>query len=138
MSALLKELKKDRARTRVLPFSEFCLVEMTRQREQESFMRKVYQSCPFCGGQGAIKSLDSLELEVERKILRALSRNPKVRRYRIEAHPHLARYLLEEGWDDLRQMARANRIRLSIIDNSALGFQEYIIWILSRQGDVKG
>jgi ribonuclease G len=138
MSALLKELKKDRAKTRVLPFSEFCLVEMTRQREHESFMRKVYQPCPFCQGQGAIKSLDSMELEVERKILRALSRNPRVRRYRIEAHPHLARYLLEEGWEDLRQMARANRIRLSIIDNSTLGFQEYIIWILSRNGDIKG
>lgn len=138
MSALLKELKKDRARTRVLPFSEFCLVEMTRQREQESFMRKLYQPCPFCNGQGAMKSLDSLELEVERRILRALSRNPKVRRYRIEAHPHLARYLLEEGWEDLRQMARSNRIRVSIIDNSSLNYQEYIIWILSRKGDMKG
>ncbi len=134
MNALLKELKKDKARTKVLPFSEFGLIQMTRQREEESFMKKVYEPCPYCGGLGEIKSLFSLGLEIERRIRFGTYKYQKTKRFRIEASPQLARYLLEEGWDQLRHFARRRGIRVSIIDNPELGFQEYIIWALSANG----
>jgi ribonuclease G len=137
MAALSRELKKDRAKTKVYPFSELGLIEMTRQREQESFLHQVYECCPFCAGQGVVKSIFSLVLELERKLLAAIGNRKGVKRFRIEAHPHLARYLLEEGWDNLRHLARHHHIRLSIIDNASLKFQEYIIWALSQNGQEK-
>ncbi|HPJ72698.1 MAG TPA: ribonuclease E/G, partial [bacterium] len=137
MNALLKELKKDKARTRVYPFSDLGLVEMTRQREQESFLHKLYEICPCCQGQGLVKSLPSRGLELERLLMSAFSKQPRVRQFRIEAHPHLARYILEEGWENLRQLARANRIRVTIADNHDLQFGEYIVWALTRNGQEK-
>lgn len=137
MSVLLKEFKKDKAKTKVLPFSEFGLVQMTRQREEESFLQKVCEPCFYCQGLGVIKSLSSLALEVERKLLAAIYTHQKIKRFRIEANPHLARYLLEEGWQQLRQLAGKHRIRLSIIDNASLGFQQYIIWALTPEGQEK-
>ncbi|MEA1927992.1 MAG: Rne/Rng family ribonuclease [Candidatus Auribacterota bacterium] len=134
LSALLKELKKDKARTRVLPFSEFGLIQLTRQREEESFLKKVYETCPYCNGLGVVKSLFSLGLEIERRLRSGAFKYPKIKRFRIEASPYLARYLLEEGWDQLRRYARRRGIRISIIDNSELGFQEYKIWALSSRG----
>ena len=134
MNALLKELKKDKARSKVLSFSEFGLVQLTRQREEESFLKKVYETCPYCRGLGVVKSLFSLGLEVERRLRSGTYRFQKVKRFRIEASPPLARYLLEEGWDSLRRFARRRGIRISIIDNPELGFQEYIIWALSSGG----
>jgi ribonuclease G len=134
LGTLLKELKKDKARTRVLPFSEFGLIQLTRQREEESFLKQVYETCPYCRGLAVVKSLFSLGLEVERKLRTGVYKYPKVKRFRIEAAPHLARYLLEEGWDQLRRFARRRGIRISIIDNAELGFQEYIIWALSTRG----
>ncbi len=137
MGALLKELKKDKAKTRVLPFSEFGLVQLTRQREEESFLMKVYECCPYCQGLGVVKSLFSMGLEIERRLGSGMLRFPKVKRFRIEAAPPLARFLLEEGWDQLRRFGRQYGIRLSIIDNADLGFQEYIVWALSGDGQEK-
>lgn len=134
MNTLLKELKKDKARTKVLPFSEFGLVQLTRQREEESFLKKVYEPCAYCRGLGVVKSLFSLGLEIERKLRSGMYRYQKIKRFRIEASPQLARYLLEEGWEGLRRFARRRGIRISIIDNPELGFQEYIVWALSATG----
>ncbi len=134
MSILVKGLKKDKARTRVLPFSEFGLIQLTRQREEESFLKKVYETCPYCRSLGVVKSLFSLGLEIERKLRSGAYEYPKVKRFRIEAAPELARYLLEEGWGQLRRFARRRGIRISIIDNTELGFQEYRVWALSSNG----
>jgi len=134
LSVLLKGLKKDKARTRVLPFSDFGLIQLTRQREEESFLQKVYETCPYCRSLGVVKSLFSLGLEIERKLRTGAYEYPKVKRFRIEAAPELARYLLEEGWGQLRRFARRRGIRISIIDNAELGFQEYRVWALSSSG----
>ena len=134
MSALLKELKKDRARTRVLPFSEFGLIQLTRQREEESFLQKAYEPGPYGRGQGVVKSLFSLGLEIERKLRTAVYKYPRIKRFRLETAPHLARYILEEEWNQLRCVARRRGIRISIIDNAELSFQEYILWALSPGG----
>ncbi len=137
LSTLLRELKKDKAKTKVLPISEFGLVQMTRQREEESFLQKVFEICGCCQGLGVTKSIFSQSLEIERKLRTARYRHRKVKRFRIEANPQLARYLLEEGWDQLRRQARELGMKLSVIDNASLGFQEYNIWALDRDGQVK-
>src|SRR3984885_9238344 len=49
-------LKRDKAKTHVLPISQLGLMEMTRQRAQESLSGSVYESCPYCNGRGRVKS----------------------------------------------------------------------------------
>src|SRR3954452_12691454 len=54
---LMKErLKRDKAKTHVLPISALGLMEMTRQRAQESLSDTIYENCPYCGGRGVVKT----------------------------------------------------------------------------------
>jgi ribonuclease G len=45
-----ERLKRDKAKTHVLPISQLGLMEMTRQRAQESLSDSIYENCPYCQG----------------------------------------------------------------------------------------
>ncbi len=65
---LKKLVKDDRAKTKVLPISKFGLLEMTRQREEESILDKVYDPCPYCNGTGLVKSPMTMSVEIQRAL----------------------------------------------------------------------
>ena len=60
--AVLDELKegvrRDKAKIKILNFSNFGLVEMTRQRIRKGIEGTLYKACPNCGGKGVIKEDD--------------------------------------------------------------------------------
>jgi len=68
-----RELRKDKARVRVAPISEFGLIELTRQRVRPSLKQETYARCAACGGTGQVKSLESMVLKALRDI-RAFAR----------------------------------------------------------------
>lgn len=45
-------LRRDKAKTHVLPISPLGLMEMTRQRSVESISGSVFSACPYCHGRG--------------------------------------------------------------------------------------
>ena len=61
-------LKKDRARTRIGPISQFGILEMTRQRMRPSLKTSIYNECEHCRGTGFIKSPESVVLDVMRRL----------------------------------------------------------------------
>lgn len=61
-------LKKDRARTRIGPISQFGILEMTRQRMRPSLKTSIYNDCESCRGTGFIKSPESVVLDVMRRL----------------------------------------------------------------------
>ncbi len=87
----MKELlKRDRARTHVLPISQLGLMEMTRQRHTESVHEAVYDDCPYCKGHGVVKSALSMSVEIQRKlaeILRRRQRDDSDFQLRVVVHP---------------------------------------------------
>ena len=52
-------MKPDRARVQIAKMSIFGLLEISRQRMHSSFMESNYVTCPFCKGQGVIRSAES-------------------------------------------------------------------------------
>jgi ribonuclease G len=76
LDALELALKQDRNRTRIVQLSPSGLVEITRQRESPSLRHLLKRPCPYCQGDGTIKSQATIAVEA-----RAL-----VRRW---AHEHL-------------------------------------------------
>jgi Rne/Rng family ribonuclease len=69
-----KQLKNDRAKTRVLPISYLGLMQMTRQRDQQSLLDKVYDPCPYCSGKGKVKSSLTTSVEIQRLLKKVLKR----------------------------------------------------------------
>ncbi len=68
-TALEGELRKDRAKTKVLNISEFGLVEVTRKRSRANLERLLTQPCPYCSGRGRIKSVATLCLNLRKELL---------------------------------------------------------------------
>ena len=61
-------LKKDKAKTQVLQISPIGLMEMTRQRLNESLRDSMYEPCPYCQGRGRVKTPMTMSVEIQRRL----------------------------------------------------------------------
>src|SRR5215468_7729915 len=94
---LMKErLKRDKARTHVLPISQLGLMEMTRQRAQESLSDTIYENCPYCGGRGVVKTTMSMSVELQRALHSLMRQNPGVHDVRVIVNPEVLNRLKTE------------------------------------------
>ena len=71
LRTLEKEVARDTARTRIYPFSELGLVQMTRKRTRESLGHILCETCPACGGRGCVKTVETVCHEIAREVQRA-------------------------------------------------------------------
>jgi ribonuclease G len=70
-------LRRDRAKTHILPISPLGLMEMTRQRHSESVRAAVYDDCSYCKGRGKVKSTVTMSVEIQRKLQEILKRRER-------------------------------------------------------------
>ena len=72
MQALEEEMKSDRAPSKVLQFNDFGLVAITRKRVKQSLERTLGTPCPYCTGNGYVKSPATVcnEIYVEMRKMR--------------------------------------------------------------------
>lgn len=107
--AMREALKRDRARTHVLPISELGLLEMSRQRAEESIRSTLFMPCPYCRGRGNVKSPLSVSVEIQRQLaalLRKDARSKTRREYQIIVHPNVLERLRAEDERFLVELER--------------------------------
>ncbi|MDI6400664.1 Rne/Rng family ribonuclease [Balneolaceae bacterium ANBcel3] len=94
---LKREFRKDRAKTNLLPMSDFGLVQITRQRIRPSVVKSVSKVCPMCGGSGSIVSKNTIVSDIEGWLTK-FSYTYKGH-YALDLHinPYL-RSMLQKGW----------------------------------------
>ena len=86
--AMNKEVKRDKAKTNIFPISQLGILQMTRERVKESLSEAVYGACPYCKGSGQVKSSESMSIEVQRLIKKALLERRRLRKLRIKVQAH--------------------------------------------------
>ena len=92
-------LKRDKARTNVLQISELGLLEMTRQRAEESLLSSMYVDCPYCAGHGSVKSPLGMSVDIQRQvsaIMRKQRRSGEVHDLLVTVHPSVLERLRRE------------------------------------------
>ncbi len=97
--AMKAALKRDRARTNVLQISDLGIMEMTRQRAEESLLSSIYTECPYCRGRGEVKSGLALIVDVQRQIaavMRKRVNRGKALKLQVVVHPSVLERLREE------------------------------------------
>jgi ribonuclease G len=99
-------LRRDRARVHTLPISALGLLEMTRQRVQESIRRAVYMECPCCRGKGMVKSFETMSVELQREISRILRKHADVHEIKVVVHPGVLNRLRTEDDELLIELQR--------------------------------
>ncbi len=125
--ALEEALKRDKAKTEVLSVSSIGVIEMTRQRMGRSVHSVAFQDCPYCRGEGSVKAISTVSIEIFRKIKKVLSEN-RVRGIEIVIHPDVASFLLKQDKDLISYIERKNRCTLRIKPDPALHIQDIKIF----------
>ncbi len=124
--ALMKDqLRRDKAKTSLLPISQLGLMEMTRQRVQESISRAVYMECPVCKGKGTIKSPETMSVEIQRALIRVMRLHPSVREVRVLLNSQVLERLKTKDEDLLVDLERKFQGRLSFRVNAQFHFEEF-------------
>ncbi|MCC5831818.1 MAG: ribonuclease E/G [Chlamydiales bacterium] len=89
-------MKEDPAKCTILSMSEFGLVEMTRQRSRESLIQTLFTVCPYCNGSALIKTHESVVIEIERALKKAIQKHQQFGLLLV-VHPELHKYMKQEG-----------------------------------------
>src|SRR3984885_15164368 len=118
-------VKRDKAKTHILPISQLGLMEMTRQRVQESISRAVYMECPSCKGKGIIKSPETMSVEIQRALTRVMKLHPGVREVRVVLNADVLDRLKSEDEEILIDLERKFQGRLSFRVNAKFHFEEF-------------
>jgi ribonuclease G len=103
LRTLEKEVARDPARTRIYPFSELGLVQMTRKRTRESLGHILCEPCPACGGRGVVKTVETVCHEIAREVQRA-ARLYDPKSFLVLAAPNVVARLQEEQSGGLAEL----------------------------------
>jgi ribonuclease G len=127
---LREGLRRDKAKTHVLPISQLGLMEMTRQRHSESVRASVYDDCPYCKGRGKVKSNLTMSVEIQRKlgeILKKRTRDESDFQLRIIVNPTVLERLRTEDEKLLIDMEKKYFGKLSFRADPAFHAEQFKI-----------
>lgn len=127
---LREGLRRDKAKTHILPISQLGLMEMTRQRHSESVRASVYDDCPYCKGRGKVKSNLTMSVEIQRKlgeILKKRTRDESDFQLRIVVNPTVLERLRTEDEKLLIDMEKKYFGKLSFRADPAFHAEQFKI-----------
>ena len=124
--ALVDALRADKSKTTICKISELGLVEMTRKRVRDSLSRTLSEPCPYCSGEGILKSKKTICYE----IFRALERQGPLlsaRQVTLFVHPALAEEMFGEHRRFLERLETRFAMKVNITANEKLHIEQYQI-----------
>jgi ribonuclease G len=118
--AMLDRVRRDKAKTQVLPISQFGLMEMTRQRLNESLDTTMMEPCPYCKGNGQVKTPLTMSVELQRRLGVILGRGKdEYRNLLVVVHPEVMNRLRKEDGELLVELERKYGARLTFRSDPA-------------------
>ncbi len=124
----LKEaVRRDKARTNVLPVSELGLIEMTRQRAEESIRSATFTDCPYCLGRGKVKSSLSMSVEIQRRlaqIMRGQKRGGGLS-LRVTVNPSVLDRLRSEDEDMLVELENKFGVQMAFVSDHNMHVESF-------------
>ncbi len=61
-----QEFRRDRAKSNILPMSDFGIMQITRERVRPSLMQRMGDQCPACGGTGIVQARKTTIHQIDR------------------------------------------------------------------------
>jgi ribonuclease G len=136
---LMRErLKRDKAKTHVLPLSQLGLMEMTRQRAQESLSDSIYENCPYCQGRGVVKTSMSTSVEIHRTLNTVMRRyQDSIHEIRVILNPDVLKRLREEDEESLVELERRYAGRLLFRGDPSYHHEKFMITDATTGAELK-
>ncbi len=125
---LQQKLQADKARINLHPISPFGVVEMTRQRMRKSLEGSSHVECPYCGGKGMIKSVETIAIEAVRRTDRIIAESTRKRKHvRVTLHPDVHAALVLDQARMLSEIQRKYRCKIELKEDGTLHIEDVII-----------
>jgi ribonuclease G len=124
LRTLQNHLEMDKAKTKVFPFSKLGLVQMTRQRVEESWEQHYFVDCERCAGTGRLLSIPVIAEQLISKINRFLFLHPRVN-LNVRAHPDVVGLLLKN--DSFQDVERRFKVELGILKDESFHPETYLV-----------
>jgi len=136
---LMRErLKRDKAKTHVLPLSALGLMEMTRQRAQESLSDSIYENCPYCQGRGVVKTTMTTSVELHRTLNAVMRKcQETVHEFRVILNPDVLKRLKEEDEELLIELERRYAGRLVFRADPTYHHEKFTITDANTNAELK-
>jgi len=132
-----ERLRRDKAKTHVLPISALGLMEMTRQRAQESLSGAVYEACPYCNGRGKVKSSMTMSVELQRALHQILRHYPDRHELKVIVNPHVLQRLRSEDEELLIEIERKYAGRLTFRSDPTYHHEKFTILDATTNQELK-
>ena len=129
---MVELMASDKARTHILPISQLGIMQMTRQRQQESLSSNLYTPCPYCRGRGIVKSATTVSVELQRRlssVVRRLQLRKDGKEYsiRVLVHPSILERLRSEDAGLLVRMEKSFGVKLAFRADPAYHVEHFKI-----------
>jgi len=129
--------KRDRARTTVLPVSDFGIVEITRQRMRPSLRKVHYSDCPTCSGHGEIRLPDSVAADALRRA-GAILAHERIKRLELVVPVRVASSLLSSRRAQLAELEESFAKRIDVRISEAIAIDRFDVYAYDdRNADVE-
>lgn len=117
-------LSGDKARINIFQISELGLIEMTRKRVRKSLSSSLCYPCPYCEGDGYIKSPTTICYEIFHEIRKKPSM-PLDKRVMVEVHPAIADLLYDEERQSIDALEKEIQKKIYIKADPNLHQEQY-------------
>ena len=121
---LKKEFKKDRAKTAMLPMTEFGIMQITRERVRENIVQSMTEVCPYCQGTGLLTKKSNLMHEIE-AWLKRYKMEGKYNSLILRVHPSLGEKLKQGFISTLKKIQIKYFIKLTLEQSEKINPQTF-------------
>ncbi len=130
-----KEFRKDRAKSSILPLTEFGLMQITRQRIRQSIVQALSEKCPVCAGTGMLVSKTTIIKQIERWLERFRAESGE-RRLVLSVHPTLGDMLKSGLMSPLRHLQMSYFVRIKLELDEALTGDDFRFYSPKQKKDI--
>ncbi|MDA8560898.1 Rne/Rng family ribonuclease [Nitrospinae bacterium] len=116
--------KTDKARINLARISKFGLLEMSRQRISPPVKEGVFAPCGTCAGSGLVRSVDSIILNVLRKIHELIS-SVRVKVLTLEISPEISNYILNNKLAILAEIKSKHMVEFRFQIKAGLAYDNF-------------
>jgi len=132
---LKKGVKADGSKASLSEFSDFGLLQMTRQRVGLSILHTLTNKCRACNGLGRISSPDNILTTIENWINRFRLKN-KDRRLIIYVHKEIEEHVYNNKKSDLNKLMFKKLMWIEVKTDQTLNINEFKVFSKKRKKEV--
>lgn len=135
---LRREFRKDRAKSTILPMSDFGIIQITRQRVRQSIVTQISEICPVCEGTGIVESSKNIIIRIERWLNRYKAKNHLFSQSRLtlKVNPQIFNTLREGTISKLTKLSFKYLVRIKLIEDDTLGNKGFIFYSSKDNKDI--